>query len=231
MTDSHSTNPPPHSYTELVPVNTRRDGWTPQRQRGFLEELADSGCVETAAAAVGMTAASAYRLRRRTDAAAFDAAWSRALEKSIERLAAMAVARAIKGTVKRRFYRGELIDQQVVHSERMTIYLLEKGQAALGRAAERQRGAADWTMAMNDVVRPHVRGEPEGGYRVWKHKNGVLCTNFPPPHGFDGFEEGAPGMPGYNRTLTDQEAAAEKAQRITATRAGEAARRAYFGRK
>ena len=53
-----------------VPVRARADGWTPQRQH----EPALTGIHSKAAAAVGMTVQSAARLRRRSDAAAFDRA-------------------------------------------------------------------------------------------------------------------------------------------------------------
>lgn len=60
--------------------NTRRDGWTPERQLQFLGSLAQSRNVTRAAAAVGMSRESAYRLRKRPGAALFALAWDRALE-------------------------------------------------------------------------------------------------------------------------------------------------------
>jgi hypothetical protein len=62
-----------------VPVRARRDGWTKLRQQGFILRLALSGCVTRAAKGVGMTKASAYRLRARPGAESFAAAWDRAL--------------------------------------------------------------------------------------------------------------------------------------------------------
>lgn len=49
----------------------RRDGWTAQRQRAFLEALAEGHSVEDACRIVGMTHQSAYALRRRAAGAAF----------------------------------------------------------------------------------------------------------------------------------------------------------------
>jgi hypothetical protein len=51
-----------------VPVRARHDGWTPKKQRLYVEGLADTGCASEAAARVGMTEQSANRLRRRPDA-------------------------------------------------------------------------------------------------------------------------------------------------------------------
>ena len=62
-----------------VPGRARRDGWTPERQRLFLHELAQSRSVGRAAASVGMSRESAYRLRVRPGAASFAAAWDKAL--------------------------------------------------------------------------------------------------------------------------------------------------------
>jgi hypothetical protein len=57
----------------------RRDGWTVERQIGFLAALARIRCVTRAAATVGMSRESAYRLRMRPGGALFAAQWDRAL--------------------------------------------------------------------------------------------------------------------------------------------------------
>lgn len=58
-----------------VPVRARRDGWTPVRQAEFIGWLAETRCVKRAAARVGMSRESAYRLRRRKGAEGFCDAW------------------------------------------------------------------------------------------------------------------------------------------------------------
>ncbi|QZP08097.1 helix-turn-helix domain-containing protein [Caenibius sp. WL] len=62
-----------------VPVRARRDGWDAVRQGQFIGWLAQTGSVSEAAARVGRSRESAYRLRRRADAAGFAAAWDAAL--------------------------------------------------------------------------------------------------------------------------------------------------------
>jgi hypothetical protein len=62
-----------------VPVRGRRDGWSAARQAGFMAALVRTGSVAAAAQAVGMSRASAYRLRERAGAASFAAAWDAAL--------------------------------------------------------------------------------------------------------------------------------------------------------
>lgn len=62
-----------------APTRARRDGWSVERQCGFLAALYVTGSVTAAARAVGMTRESAYRLRARPGADSFAAAWERVL--------------------------------------------------------------------------------------------------------------------------------------------------------
>ena len=69
---------------------------------------------------------------------------------------------------------------------------------------------------------------------VWHDdESGELRTNFPPPDGFLGLEEGRFGHPDYERALDADEEIAWEAALVEAyaplRRAGEAARRAFFG--
>src|SRR5438270_7001390 len=59
---------------------TRRDGWTAERQLRFLDELARTRSVVSAAASAGMSRESAYRLRERKDGALFAGLWDRAFQ-------------------------------------------------------------------------------------------------------------------------------------------------------
>lgn len=67
-----------------VPVGARRDGWTPERQAGFIGMLAETGSVLAAARFVSMSRESAYKLRRRPGAAGFAAAWDIALGREVD---------------------------------------------------------------------------------------------------------------------------------------------------
>lgn len=74
------------------------------------------------------------------------------------------------------------------------------------------------------------------GCGVWETSENIWMTSFPPPAGFEGFEEGEPGEEDYRRELTDAEYAAmgldeetleaEYAERLAAQCA---ARDRYFG--
>jgi hypothetical protein len=65
--------------TRSRPRSIRRDGWTVERQLGFLAELARTRSVARAANAVGMSREGAYRLRSRPGSALFGALWDHAL--------------------------------------------------------------------------------------------------------------------------------------------------------
>jgi hypothetical protein len=69
---------PPPGFPS-VPLRRRSDGWTPERQFGYLVALAACGHGGRAAKAVGMSQQSAMRLRRRPEAAQFDRLCSAAL--------------------------------------------------------------------------------------------------------------------------------------------------------
>ena len=62
-----------------VPIRTRRDGWTIERQADFLGLLAETGSVIGACEAVGMSRKSVYRLRALPGAESFAAAWDAVL--------------------------------------------------------------------------------------------------------------------------------------------------------
>lgn len=85
MSRRHSRKPPAHRvrrkppFFHPVPLRTRRDGWTVARQCGFLALLYVTGSVATAARGVGMSRASAYRLRGREGAEEFAWAWDHVL--------------------------------------------------------------------------------------------------------------------------------------------------------
>lgn len=67
--------PPFHA----VQTRARIDGWTPLKQAEFIGHLAETRCVRTAAARVGMSRETAYRLRGKAGAHSFCAAWDAAL--------------------------------------------------------------------------------------------------------------------------------------------------------
>ncbi|TPG43557.1 hypothetical protein EAH79_07365 [Sphingomonas koreensis] len=95
-TISHTTTALP----ALADRNHRCDGWTPDRQRAFLEAIAEGHTVGSACALVGMAPSSAYALRRRAAGAGFALGWRAANLLAREKVADTLLARAIDGQVE-----------------------------------------------------------------------------------------------------------------------------------
>ena len=114
---------------QLIPftpaaASARHDGWTAEKQIAFIEALAETACVEEACRRVGMSANSAYRLRRRPCGWAFKQAWDAALDYAIHRLEQAVLSRALNGVSRPVFYKGEQVGEWRHHDERLSMFLL-----------------------------------------------------------------------------------------------------------
>ncbi|MDB5683680.1 MAG: hypothetical protein JWM75_1378 [Sphingomonas bacterium] len=163
MTDLADATPdtPPAPGDDIafapVPVRPRHDGWTPERQEAFVGYLADSGSVSQAAMRVGMTAESAYRLRRRADGADFDKAWEAALAVATRRLVDAAFERAIEGVEEPVHYKGEIVGMRRRPSERLLIFLLRHHDPLVyGNLS----GRLDYDPTPADLRGPRIRRFP-----------------------------------------------------------------------
>ena len=121
-----------------VPVQPRHDGWTPDRQRGFVLRLALGGCVSASARGVGMSAVGAYKLRKHPGGAGFARAWDTALKWGVDRTTDIALERALVGEARAVFYRGRRIGTSVVHDNRLAMAVLGR----LDRVARLKTGRA-----------------------------------------------------------------------------------------
>jgi len=122
---------PPHPRTQ------RYDGWTPERQRIFLETLAECGTVQDACRAAGMSPASAYALRHRKSGALFALGWAAALRHARERLADELLSRAMHGCTET-VERGDEIITRHRFDNRLSMAMLTR----LDREAEKFDDAA-----------------------------------------------------------------------------------------
>ncbi|MEA3045644.1 MAG: hypothetical protein QOH47_3482 [Sphingomonadales bacterium] len=233
---------------EPIPLPYRHDGLTPDKQREYVEALADSGVAREAAARIGVSEQAVGRARRRADARSFDLACEAAVRIAARRIRSIAFERAIEGTIRRHYYHGELKSEERVYDNRLLVYLLGKLDRQLEPPAEAEAVAADWEPWMEAIeqglpappepVEPEdyeAEDEPEeafDGSEVWELE-GQWWTEFPPPAGFDGIEEGEPGGYGYKRTLSEAEQAvieADEGEQRAERVAEQAARRDdYFG--
>lgn len=147
-----------------VPVRRkpRLDGWTEEKQRRFIETLADTGLVNVAAKAVGMSRETAYALRRSERGAAFARAWDKAREHAAGLIEDIAFDRAIEGTEREVLDQsGHVVATRLVHDNRLLQYLLSHlkperygrdRQSAAPQPAEPAPALADHLRAMEPVL-------------------------------------------------------------------------------
>lgn len=145
-----------------VPRETKRhDGWTEERQRRFIEALADTGSVSAACKAVDMSTVGAYQLRRQHGADSFREAWAAALDLGVQRLEDIAMERALNGVEEPFYAYGNLIGTRRKYNDRLLMFMLRnraperfgnsvtkgggslKGLNAVGRM-EKRRLKAKW---------------------------------------------------------------------------------------
>lgn len=112
------------SFTPAQLQRPRSTGWTPDRQRKFIEALAASACVTEAAASVGLSATAAYNLRKRPDAQAFRLAWDAAIDFGMRRLVDAALSRAVHGVAVPIFWKGEQVGERREYPERLAMFLM-----------------------------------------------------------------------------------------------------------
>ncbi len=117
---------PAPGVVPFKPEPSRRvvHGWNAERQRLYIETLAETGSVHLSAKAAGLSARSAYALRVRSPA--FSAAWDAAQQLAVGRLSALAFDRAIHGRIEQVYHQGELVGEKRVPSERLLMWLLSR---------------------------------------------------------------------------------------------------------
>lgn len=157
--------PPAPSLPHDLPTPadaTRADGWTPARQRRFLETLAATGVIMLACESVRITQRSAYNLRIRHDGAAFRLGWDAAILIARDRLATDLLARALTGQeevirkdpdnheIRRHRHDNRLAMSMLSRLDRMADAPAEGSDAALARVV-----AQDFT-AYCDMICPYA---------------------------------------------------------------------------
>ena len=111
-------------FTPVPRQRPRHDGWTPERQRAFIDALAELGSVKHACARINMSAEGAYYLRRQPGAEEFRAAWAAALDHGVQHLSDIAVARAIDGVEEVIVKDGEVVATRRRYNDRLLMFVL-----------------------------------------------------------------------------------------------------------
>lgn len=137
----------PFDGVELPDSRKRLAGWSAERQRLFLVNLAETGSVHLASASARITARSAYRLRARSPA--FAAAWDTADQLAVGRLSAIAFDRAINGRTEQVWQDGELVAEKRLPSDRLLMWLLAR--------LDPRRFAAPWELRKDGAADPQAQ--------------------------------------------------------------------------
>ncbi|WP_375427032.1 hypothetical protein [uncultured Sphingomonas sp.] len=125
---------PAPDFTPVPRLCKRHDGWTPDRQRAFIEALAETGSAATACRMVNMSLATAYALRHHAQGSSFARAWEAALRCGVERLRDEAFDRAMNGQLHPVISAGKVIGYKRVKNDRLLMYMLRHyGQDANGK--------------------------------------------------------------------------------------------------
>ncbi len=137
----------PGGAIPFAPEPSRKTGgWSADRQRLFIETLAETGSVHMAARSAGLSARSAYGLRVRS--APFAAAWDAAQQLAVGRLSALAFDRAIHGRLEQVYHEGVLVGERRIPSERLLMWLLAR--------LDPRRFAAPWERRKDDLSDPQA---------------------------------------------------------------------------
>jgi len=136
----------PFDGVPLEDSRKRLAGWSAERQRLFLVNLAETGSVHLACSAARLTARSAYRLRARSPA--FAGAWDTADQLAVGRLSAIAFDRAINGRTEQVWHEGALVAEKRLPSDKLLMWLLAR--------LDPRRFAAPWELRKDGAADPQA---------------------------------------------------------------------------
>jgi hypothetical protein len=129
---AHRTGDPPSPDDPLLRFAPaphkapRRNSITAERQRAFVAHLAATGIVAEAARHIGASLEALYKLRQKSGAEGFAAAWDAAVDRGVMRIEHGALARAIEGAERPIVSSGKLLGWYRVHNEALVMFLLRQ---------------------------------------------------------------------------------------------------------
>ncbi|HUE80020.1 MAG TPA: hypothetical protein VMN38_10365 [Sphingomicrobium sp.] len=134
------------AFAPVPRKNARCDGWTPERQRGFIAALAATGSPRQAAQAIDMAPSGLDRLRADEGSESFRAAWDRALaiaaQANSARIAAgVAAATAKYAPVPPSSPAGDDVEPEEADNHPLRVELIEKLIAKFQRKVAQERAA------------------------------------------------------------------------------------------
>jgi len=129
----------------------RGGGWTADRQRAFLGQLAETASVTHACRHVGLSKQSAYALRAREPNSVFALCWDVAVRMGKRRLWDEAIERAMAGRAVTVWHRGEEVGTRQVHNDRLLMFLLAHEPPAAHPVLDQRQLAELWPAMMAEV--------------------------------------------------------------------------------
>jgi hypothetical protein len=131
-------------FTPVPRERMRRGGWSAERQRKFIELLAETGSVRAACRRMGVGEHHIYKLRRHPEAESFRRAWEAALDCGIARIEDVAMDRALHGVEQPVYSYGELVGTRQVYNDRLLMFMLRnRSPDRFGGGAPRSPNAVD----------------------------------------------------------------------------------------
>jgi hypothetical protein len=124
-------------FTPVPRLRKRRNGWTPETQRAFIDALSICGCISRAARSVGKTPASAYRLLEADGADSFAAAWDQAIARAVDALRMDSLDRSLNGAWVPVVRRGKIMSFEHRRNDRLAIALLSGRDHSVADRRER----------------------------------------------------------------------------------------------
>jgi len=152
----------PIDFTPVPRLRKRRDGWTPEAQRAFIDALEQCGCVARAARAAGMTARSAYRLLVADGAESFAQAWDQAIARGTERLRMEALDRVLNGVWVPVMRRGRIVRFEHRVNDRLAIALLSGRESSVADRREQATSRRKYRLKLLAHDREQAEQQAQG---------------------------------------------------------------------
>ena len=163
----------PIDFTPVPRLRKRRNGWTPEAQRAFIDALSRCGCISRAARAVGKTPKSAYRLLEAEGAESFAEAWDQAIARGIDALRWDALDRSLHGAWVPVVRRGKIVSFEHRRSDRLAIALLSGRKAAVADNRERASSRRKYRMKLAEEKKRKAEAQKQAE-AIWAEHQAVL---------------------------------------------------------
>ena len=163
----------PIPFTPVPRLRKRRNGWTPEAQRAFIDALSRCGCISRAARAVGKTPKSAYRLLESEGAESFADAWDQAIARGVETLRLNALDRALNGAWVPVVRRGRIVSFEHRRSDRLAIALLSGRNHSVADNRERAASRRKYRLKLLDEKQRQA-DEQKRAEAIWAEHQAIL---------------------------------------------------------